>query len=270
MVEQLRRFLFETTQRAGTILKNRLGRVEQISTKTGEIDLVTIADRESEELIKSAIREEYPDHSILAEESGGEYPNDSEYLWVIDPLDGTTNFAHSFPVFSVSIALQREGKTILGAVYNPLYEEFFFAERSGGSFFNDRPIRVSKVKTLDQSLLVTGFSYDRRERADHYLGIFKAFMMRCHGVRRLGSAALDFCSVACGRLEGYWEENLKPWDTAAGWLILEEAGGCVTDFSGGPYSIDKKQVLATNGHIHEEVLGVFQSLFPGGIKKDGL
>ena len=259
-MNNLRKVLLDTIRYAGDVLMSYYGRLEHIQTKTGEIDLVTEADHHSEKTIIGAIRQNFPEHRILAEESGMNASGSSEVRWVIDPLDGTTNFAHSFPAFCVSIGVEQAGRMILGAVYNPYYKELFSAGRGEGAFLNERQIRVSQIKELNTSLLTTGFAYDRRERADYYLNFFKTFMMRCHGVRRVGAAALDMCSVACGRIEGYWEENLKPWDTAAGWLIVEEAGGRVSDFTGGRFSIDKKQLLATNNFIHKEMTQIMSSL----------
>lgn len=252
-MKELREVLLRTIYEAGNVLMHYYGNLEHVETKSGEIDLITEADHRSEEIIIEGIRKAFPDHHILAEESGLSVHHVSEFRWVIDPLDGTTNYAHTFPAFCISIGVEHAGRIILGAVYNPYYRELFFAERGGGAFLNEKPIHVSQTRDLSQSLVVTGFAYDRRERADYYLRFFRAFMMRCHGVRRIGSAALDMCFVACGRVEGYWEENLKPWDTAAGWLIVEEAGGRVSDYSGGKFAIEKKQLLATNGIIHDEM-----------------
>jgi len=257
-METIRKYLFDLSYRAGETLMKYYGKLEEIDTKSGEIDLVTVADRKSEEIIIKGIRKAFPDHNILAEESGESSERSSDFFWVIDPLDGTTNFAHSYPIFSTSIAVQKKDKILMGIVYNPYYKELFYGERGRGAFLNNRPIHVSDTVELKRSMLLTGFAYDRRARARLYLERFKAFMDVCHGVRRAGSAALDICSVACGRAEGYWEENLKPWDTAAGCVILEEAGGKVSDFSGAPFSIRKTQFLATNGLIHQEMLGVLK------------
>ena len=256
MSDQIEKVLLRVTHSAGEILMNYYGRLENIDTKTKDIDLVTVADHKSEEFIIGELQKAFPTHDIISEETGGRANPSSEFRWVIDPLDGTTNFAHSYPAFCVSIGIQKNGQSFMGAVYNPYYDEFFFAERDKGAFLNQKPITVSKTREISKSLLLTGFAYDRRERADHYLRLFRALMMRCHGVRRAGAAALDICSVACGRAEGYWEENLKPWDTAAGWLILEEAGGQVSDFKGKSFAIEKKQILATNGKIHEQMIAV--------------
>jgi len=254
-MEKMRDTIRTAALKAGEILMRHYGRIESIETKSADIDLVTIADRESEEAVISIIREAFPDHAILAEESGGGGGN-AGYQWVIDPLDGTTNYAHSFPAFCVSIGVMKENRPVLASVFNPYYNEYFHAERGKGAFLNDRRIHASAVSDLSRALLVTGFAYDRRDKADHLMRRYRDFMMCCHDVRRVGAAALDLCSVACGRLDGYWEENLKPWDTAAGWLILEEAGGRVTDFSGGEFRIEKKQLLATNSLIHDEMIKI--------------
>ncbi len=192
----------------------------------------------------------------MAEEETTVVRSRSGYRWIIDPLDGTTNFAHAYPQFSVSIALEREGEVILGLVYDPPREERFQATKGQGAMLNGNRIRTSKVAELDKALLATGFPYDRREHADFYLAYFKAFMVRCQGIRRNGSAALDLCYLACGRVDGFWEFKLYPWDTAAGSLIVREAGGTLTDFSGNAFSIWGEQTLASNGSIHDEMLRV--------------
>lgn len=244
-------------QQAGFVLSRHYGKLERIDEKS-EIDLVTAADRDSEAVIVEVVREAFPSHAILAEEGGA--TAGSEYTWVIDPLDGTTNFAHGFPLFAVSIAVMQGDRAVAAGVYNPFYQEAFLAEAGSGATLNGEPIRVSKVQTLAKSLMVTGFPYDRRERMDHYMSGVSEFLNRAQGVLRLGSAALDLCSVACGRLEGFWEEKLNPWDTAAGWLLVTEAGGKVTDFSGGAFSPHGNQILATNGIIHEECIEAVRGL----------
>ncbi|MBX7245816.1 MAG: inositol monophosphatase [Candidatus Sumerlaeaceae bacterium] len=253
--------LHQCLDEAGEILMKHYGKIESVDKKS-DIDLVTIADRESEARIKAIITAAFPTHQILAEETGEDYTGKSDtYRWIIDPVDGTTNFAHSFPQFSVSIAVEHKGEIVAGGVLNPYYKERFFAERGSGATLNGAPICVSKVPQLSESLLVTGFPYDRSSRVDHYLSIVGDFMKRAHGILRLGSAALDLCAVACGRLEGFWEEKLHPWDTAAGWLIVEEAGGRVTNFTGGPFSPYAYQTLATNGRIHDDCLQVLAGRF---------
>lgn len=253
MSTELMNVLNQALDEAAAVLMKHYGALEQVEEKTSSINLVTVADRESEERIKAVITSAFPSHEILAEESGADYSGkESGYRWIIDPLDGTTNFAHSFPLFSISIAVEHGGDIVAAGVDCPFYQERFLAEKGRGATLNGRPIHVSKASSLSQSLMVTGFPYDRRERPDHYLAAWKKFLLEAHGVLRLGSAALDLCFVATGRLDGFWEEKLSPWDMAAGWLIVEEAGGCVTDHAGGPFSPYGASLLATNGAIHKE------------------
>lgn len=247
--------LVKALTEAGEILLKHFGNIGEFDRKS-DIDLVTVADREAEVLIKQIISAAYPEHDILAEESGLSSGAVGEYRWLVDPVDGTTNFAHAFPIFAVSIALEHRGEIVLGGVYNPFMKEMFLAEKSGGAFLNGRPIHVSSIDELRNSLVISGFPYDRRERVHHYLKAWEIMVGRAQGLLRLGSAALDLCYIAAGRAEAYWEESLKPWDTAAGFLILEEAGGRVTDFSDGRYNPYMKQVLGTNGLVHGAVLDV--------------
>jgi myo-inositol-1(or 4)-monophosphatase len=209
----------------------------------------------SEDAIIQLIRAVFPGHAILAEESGVT-PGTDPYEWIIDPLDGTTNFAHHLPDFSLSIAFALEGEMAFGLILNPVAGELFCATRGQGVELNGRPIRVSSTKTVAESLLVTGFPYDLEPVIGPLMQRLERCIMAAQGVRRLGSAALDLCYVACGRFDGFWEENLAPWDTAAGWIIVQEAGGTISDFSSGPYSIDKKEILATNGLIHQEMMAL--------------
>lgn len=261
-LDNLRKVLNQAVFEAGDILLKYFGEIERIDKK-GEVDLLTVADKESENKIIEIIKAEFPSHQILAEESGQSVKSVNErYRWIIDPLDGTTNYAHKFPVFAVSIGVEFKGEIVLGGVYNPCSKEYFVAEKESGATLNGNPIKVSQTSSLDRSLIVTGFPYDRRSHADYYLRYYKEFMMRTHGVRRVGAAALDLCFVAAGRMDGFWEEKLHPWDTAAGYLIVIEAGGRVTDFWGQPYSPFKKQILATNGRIHNEMLEVFARVPP--------
>lgn len=241
---------------AGDVLKYYTGRDKLVEFK-GHANLVTIADRKSEELIIGGILGRYPSHSILAEESGATQPG-AEVQWIIDPLDGTTNFAHGYPFYCVSIAVEERGEVRCGAVYDPLREEMFTASRGRGAYCNGEPLRVSEVDELSKALLITGFPYNFRERLDTIVQQFRAFLVASQAVRRGGSAALDLCYVAAGRLDGFWELNLQPWDTAAGRVILEEAGGRVTDFSGVPFSIYTKEILASNGRLHGEMLAVLR------------
>jgi len=238
--------------KAGEILRHYWGKTHHVDKK-GAIDLVTEADWASEKAIIHLIRTAFPEHAVLAEESGVTQGKDSRQ-WIIDPLDGTTNYAHGLPTFTVSIAFALEGALIFGSVFSPVTEEFFCAVKGLGASLNGRPIRVSSTKTLNDSLLVTGFPYNLKPVIDPMMQRFKRCLMAAQGVRRLGSAALDLCYVACGRFEGFWEQNLAPWDTAAGVVIAKEAGACISDFTNGAYVIEKKEILATNGLIHEELI----------------
>jgi len=227
-------------------------------TKKGPIDLVTEADIASEKNIIEEIRRRFPDHEILAEESGLNQTGESACRWIIDPLDGTTNFAHQIPLFAVSIAFAVNMEIHVGIVLNPVSGELFTAVRGQGATLNGTAIKVSRQKDISESLLATGFPYDVKQMLDPVMLRFKHCIAASQGIRRLGSAALDLCFVACGRFEGFWEENLKPWDTAAGWLIAEEAGARVTDFSGTPYDLNKKEILATNSHIHAKLQSILE------------
>ncbi|MEA3506039.1 MAG: inositol monophosphatase family protein [Elusimicrobiota bacterium] len=233
---------------AGSLLVENFTRPRKIKYK-GRIDLVTGMDIESEKLIVDIISEEFPDHSILAEER--DYENQAGgYRWIIDPLDGTSNYAHGFGFFCVSIALQDpEGKIIAGVVYAPYPDEFYKAVRGGGAFLNGQHMKVSRVRELEKAMVATGFPYDIAESHAN-IDNFNKFLLKTQAVRRPGAAALDLCCVAAGKFDGFWELMLNPWDTAAGVLIVEEAGGKVTDFSGGSYSIYDKKILASNGRIH--------------------
>lgn len=227
----------------------------------GDADLVTAADRKSEALIRERIREGWPDHDVMGEEEGLR-DTGSKFRWYVDPLDGTTNFAHGFPVFCVSLGLEHRGRMISGVVYDPTRGEMFAAERGKGASLNDRPIHVSATKLLKESLVGTGFpSHKRHKNPNIYF--YHQITLRSHGVRRAGSAALDLCYVACGRMDGFWEFNLNPWDTAAGVLIAEEAGGMVTDFSGGPFQLNSRETLASNRLIHDELIREFRAIFEG-------
>ncbi len=227
----------------------------KISNKEGVNNLVTEADHAAEKAIMDCIRRHYPDHHILSEETG-EIVQDSNYKWIIDPIDGTVNFAHGIPLNCVSIAIEQAGTIILGAVYNPHLHEFYFAEKGKGARLNDKPIAVSKQTQTAKACLVTGFPYTYINMPNGPLEIFERFIRRGVPVRRLGSAAIDLCWVAAGRFDGFYEHKLEPWDSAAGYLIVEEAGGKVTDLAGNPFSIYQHKVLATNGLIHEEMINV--------------
>ncbi|MEE9614839.1 MAG: inositol monophosphatase family protein [Thermodesulfobacteriota bacterium] len=241
---------------AGGMLREKLGRAGTIEFK-GAVDLVTEMDRRAEELIVSRIRKVFPDHGILTEESE-ERVSASGCRWVIDPLDGTTNYAHGFPVFCVSIAFEDPEGLLFGVVYDPMLDETFTAERGGGAYLNGERIRVSKTETLDRSLLATGFPYDVRTSERNNLDHFAEFAVRAQAIRRAGSAALDLAYVAAGRFDGFWEMKLRPWDVAAAGLMVSEAGGSIKDMDGGPFSSATADVLASNGLIEgemNEVLG---------------
>ena len=248
----------ETAREAGRLLLDRFHEGFTISHK-GAINLVTDADLAAEELIVSKIRKAFPDHVIVAEERHNGKRGQG-FSWVIDPLDGTTNFAHGYPVFSVSIGLEAAGGLEWGAVFDPVRDEFFSARRGCGATCNGTILRVSQTARLDSSLLATGFPYDIRTSRQNNLRNFCGFALRTQGVRRSGSAALDLCAVASGRLDGFWELKLNPWDCAAGFLIVREAGGIVTNFSGRPGLIDDGEVVASNGLIHQEMLDVLKGI----------
>lgn len=243
-------------KKAGLLLKRRLGWKRQVKYK-GVVNLVTEMDLLAEKVIVSEIRKRYPDHSLLAEEKT-DLRGDSPYRWVIDPLDGTTNYAHGYPVFSVSIALEKAGEVILGVVYDPTRDELFVGKKGKGARLNGRKIHVSSTPKLSECLLATGFPYDIRETAADNFDHFRNFALRVHAVRRAGSAALDLCYVAAGRFDGFWEMKLGPWDLAAGSLMVREAGGEVTDFLGTPLVLDGKYVLASNEKIHREMMKVLK------------
>lgn len=236
----------------------------------GEADLVTEADRNSEALIIRRVREQFPTHAVLGEESGAVAAaavSNAGYRWYVDPLDGTTNFAHGFPVFCVSLGIERlnaagMAERVAAVVYDPTRDELFSAELGGGAFLNGVKVNVSAISSLKDSLIATGFPSQKRHKNPN-IHFYHQLTLKTHGVRRAGSAALDLCYVACGRTEGFWEFNLNPWDTAAGVLIVQEAGGVVTDFSGGEFDIASRQVLATNGLIHAELLQEFSEILAG-------
>jgi myo-inositol-1(or 4)-monophosphatase len=249
----------EAAMASGSLIREGWRQGKQIQFKS-PVDLVTSIDRRSEECIVNILQKRFPNHSILAEEETTIAGFQSNHRWIVDPLDGTTNFAHSYPHFCISIALEREGVIILGVVYDPLREETFKAVRGQGSFLNDIPIQPSKVSEVNQALLATGFPYDRREKASFYLAFLKAFLISSQGIRRNGSAALDLCYVACGRLDGYWEFGLHSWDTAAASLIVKEAGGVISDFEGNAFSIWGQETLGSNGLIHTEMRHIIREV----------
>jgi myo-inositol-1(or 4)-monophosphatase len=250
----------EIAREAGTLLMEFFHRRVKIEYK-GEADLVTEADRSSEKLILERIRARWPDHEVIGEE-GARIETGGDYRWYVDPLDGTTNFAHGFPVFCVSLGLTFRGKRKAAVLYDPTRDELFFAELGKGAFLNGQKIEVSKIDKLAQSLVATGFpSHERHKNPNIFF--YHQLTLSTHGVRRAGSAALDLANVACGRFDGFWEFNLNAWDTTAGILIVEEAGGKVSGFHGQPLEITDRDVLATNGLIHEATLHEFAQIFSG-------
>lgn len=228
-----------------------------VTNKEGLNNPVTEADHASEKAIFAVIKKNFPDHFLLSEEAGA-VEQQSEYKWIIDPIDGTINFAQGIPINCVSIGIEKAGTVIMGAVYNPHMNELFFAEKGGGAFLNDKPIQVSKQTQLTRSCLVTGFPYTYLDMENGPLQVFEKLVRKGIPVRRLGAAAIDLCWVACGRFDGFYEHKLQAWDSAAGYLIVEEAGGKVTDFTGAPYSPYQHRILATNGLIHDDLLQVIQ------------
>lgn len=251
-------FARDLARDAGQLLRSGYGRAERIQTKGSHVDLVTEYDLKAEKLIIDRIRNEFPEHAILSEESGQQ--GEHNEMWVIDPLDGTTNFAHGLPIFSVSIAFLRDGTPELGVVYAPALEEFFTAIAGRGAWLNDEPLTVSDTETLDEALLVTGFPYDIRNRQDNNLEHFATFALRTRAVRRLGSAAIDLCYVAAGRFDGYWELETYPWDIAAGGLLVQEAGGLVSKLQGEAVDYTKPTpMVASNRLLHEKITGLLNS-----------
>ncbi len=245
---------------AGALLMDYFHQHLKIEYK-GEADLVTAADRASEVLIRDRIRKQWPAHDVLGEEQGLS-DQGSEYRWYVDPLDGTTNFAHGFPVFCVSMGLEHKGRRIAAVVYDPTRDELFSAEQGKGAQLNGETIHVSKAATLKESLLATGFPSQKRHKNPN-IYFYHQITLHTHGVRRAGSAALDLCNVASGRFDGFWEFNLNPWDTAAGVLIVEEAGGKVTRFDGSPFALDSRETVASNGLIHGALVKEFEEIFAG-------
>jgi myo-inositol-1(or 4)-monophosphatase len=250
----------EIAREAGSLLANFFERHIPYQLK-GESDLVTDADRASERLVVERLRAHYPTHGIVAEEGGG-HEGSSEYRWYVDPLDGTTNFAHGYPHFNVTLALERAGEMICGVVFDPVRQELFAAERGAGAYLNNRRMHVSSVPHLKESLVATGFP-SRKRHENVNIHFYYQMALASHGVRRGGSAALDLAWVACGRLQAYWEFGLNPWDMAAGVVLVSEAGGRVSDMRGGPAAVRGPHLLSDNGLIHEEVLGMFGEIFAG-------
>ncbi len=250
----------EIAREAGALLAHQFERRVGFELK-GDYDLVTEADRASEKMIVERLRSYFPGHGIVAEEGGG-HESSGEYRWYVDPLDGTTNFAHGYPMFNVTLALERAGETICGVIFDPVRQEMFAAERGGGAFLNHRRIQVSKTGRLADTLVATGFP-SRKRHLNINVHFYHQLAMVTHGVRRCGSAALDLAYVACGRLDAFWEFGLNPWDMAAGLLMVEEAGGRISDMHGGPATLGGVHVAAGNGRIHQELLGLFAEVFSG-------
>jgi len=247
-------------RQAGALLLPYFHRRVKVEYK-GDVDLVTEADRASEAFILERLRAYFPSHSVMAEETGGR-DTDSPFRWYVDPLDGTTNFAHSYPVFCVSIALAREGEMIVGVVYDPTRDELFAAEKGGGATVNGVPIRVSAIERLEEALVVTGFPSKKRHKNPN-IHFYHEMNMRTHGARRPGSAAIDLAYVASGRMDCFWEFHLQPWDLAAGRLLVQEAGGRMSDAEGKPHRLDSPSILASNGHLHEQLLQAFGEISTG-------
>jgi len=250
----------EIAREAGALLMGYFHKHVKVEYK-GEADLVTVADRNSEALIRERLRQRWPTHDILGEE-GGFQDTGSDYRWYVDPLDGTTNFAHGFPVFCVSMGLDYKGSRVAGVIFDPTRDELFAAEQGSGAYLNQQRIHVSKTASLAECLLATGFPSHKRHKNPNIF-FYHQITLHTHGVRRAGSAALDLCCVACGRFDGFWEFNLNPWDTAAGVLIVQEAGGMVTDFKGGPFQLHGRETAASNGLVHPALLAEFEQIFSG-------
>jgi len=257
--ERFREVAIEAATRTGQLLKAERGSRRQVAFKGSPTNLVTEMDGRAEALIIELLQAAFPSHGILSEERGSVGPA-SSHRWIIDPLDGTTNYAHGFPVFAVSVALEVNGEVVLGVAYDPNLDECFVAERGRGAFRNGDRLQVSETRTLNESLLATGFPYNIRETWDNNLAEYGAFSLSCQGVRRTGSAVLYLCYVAAGRLDGYWELRLGPWDAAAAALMVEEAGGRVTDLAGAPLDLRNPKIAASNGHIHQEMLAVLKEV----------
>ncbi len=257
MTPEYLKFAETIAREAGGLLLRELPKERRIDYK-GEVNLVTEVDRMSEELLIQRIRRTFPQHDIITEESAG-LQRGADFRWIIDPLDGTTNYAHGYPVFCVSIALEIAAEIRCGAIYNPVAAEMFTAARGGGAFLNGRPLKVSNTELLSRSLLATGFPYDIRESKDNNIDYFIAMALKAQAIRRAGSAALDLAYLAAGRFDGFWELKLMPWDTAVGWLLVKEAGGRVTDLFGKNYDLASPHILASNGKIHEQMLEIFAS-----------
>ncbi len=257
-MQEVKQTLLQATKEAGALIQQYFQGTFFIRNKEGINNLVTEVDMLAETKIVEIIKRKYSDHTIISEEAASE-DNNSDYKWIIDPIDGTVNFAHGIPICCVSIGFSYKDVLQIGAVYNPIMNELFFAEKGKGALLNGIPISVSTKSDFRKACLVTGFPYKWPDNNEHPIKVFERFVMQGLPVRRLGSAALDLCWVACGRFDGFWEYNLNPWDLAAGYLIVEEAGGRITNFEGDKYSVFDKQTLATNGLIHDEMIGLIKN-----------
>jgi myo-inositol-1(or 4)-monophosphatase len=255
-MKELKDFAINLAREAGTLLTGKFNSKHEIHYK-GEINLVTEADKMSEDLIIAAINSSFPDHGILSEESPAQNLR-AKLRWIIDPLDGTTNYAHGYPVFCVSIALENEGVIVLGVIYDPLRQDMFVAERGKGAYLNGKKLKVSATATLSRSLLATGFPYDIRVSKDNNINHFNLMAVEAQAIRRAGAAALDIAYLAAGRFDGFWELKLMPWDMAAGCLMVKESGGIISNMSGGSWDIYSSNVIASNGLIHEQMISVFK------------
>jgi len=253
----------EIARESGALLSHFFERRVAFELK-GDFDLVTEADRASERLVVERLRSWFPSHGIVAEEGGG-HDGASEYRWYVDPLDGTTNFAHGYPVFNITLALEQAGQMICGVIYDPVRNEMFTAERGGGAYLNNRRISVSKTATLADTLVATGFP-SRKRHLNYNVHFYHQLAMSTHGVRRGGAAAIDLAYVACGRLDAFWEFTLNPWDMAAGLLLVEEAGGRTSDMRGDAVDVHAPHVVADNGHVHDELIGLFGEIFANSLR----
>ncbi len=258
----------EAVLAAGDLQMARLGTGFRVDKK-GAIDLVTEVDLAVERMFRAMVADRFPDHVVLAEELGGPGPTTGGHCWIFDPLDGTTNYAHGLPVFASSLALEIDGVVSVGAIYDPTRRELFTATLGGGAYLNGVPMRVSSVATLVDAMLVTGFPYTIHQSRDELVSLFSTFLSKAQAVRRLGSAALDLCYVAAGRMDGFWEQHLKPWDVAAGALMLTEAGGTITAFDGSPFDVRRAQVMASNGWLHSALLEVVRAWHRGQSETSG-
>jgi myo-inositol-1(or 4)-monophosphatase len=270
MTEELD-FAMETTRKAGRLLCEFYHRRHTVSHKSSEIDLVTEADLASERLIVDAIRTHFPGHKILSEEGLGDHQaaaGETPCLWIVDPLDGTVNYAHGYPTWGVSLALVAGGRVVLGLTYDPLHDELFWAEPGGGAWLNGESIQVSDVSRLSGALVATGFAYKRAVLDENNVAEFGAVMPRVQGVRRAGAAVLDLAHLAAGRLDAYWEMHLQPWDWVAGLLLIREAGGAMTDMHGEPWMLETNNIAASNGTIHDELLAVLKQARDGDDREE--